>query len=852
MNAKTIKISIIFFFISLKLLSQNTITGKVLDGTNSESIVGVTVWEKGTINNKVLTNINGNFKIVSNSEFPVVLVFSYIGYDSKEVNVQNEQVLEISLLSSVSLFNEVIVTARRRSDELQEIPISMAVISGKELDNSTSFNVNRVKELVPSVQLYSSNPRNTTLNIRGLGSTFGLTNDGIDPGVGFYVDGVYYARPAATTLDFIDVQQIEVLRGPQGTLFGKNTTAGTFNIISKKPTFVTTGIIEQSFGNFGFIQTKGTFSGPLIKDKLAVRLSFSGTHRDGNVYNIRTDKYTNTLNNQGIRGQILWLPTNKVSITIIGDYTRQRPDGYAQVFAGVASTKREEFRQFESIISDLNYDLPSRNPFDRIIDHDTPSKSNQDMGGVSLNADFKIGKGVLTSTTAWRIWEWDPSSDRDFTGLSAIVKSQAPSIHHQLSQEIRFSGNFGNKISGSIGIFAFYQQLNPDGAHILEAGPDQWRFIQNKQNPLWETPGLLDGFTQETKPRFRNFSGAIFGQLDWKITKKLTILPGLRLNYDQKEVDFEQTVYGGLETTDPNLIAIKKSVFSPLSFKTNIDDWNLSGQITLNYSFIKKARIFATYSLGFKPVGLNLGGIPLENGEPMLELAVVKPEQVNHFELGFKSEPFKNAIVNFTGFYTDIQDYQTNVRSSQLGVSRGYLANAEQVVVTGAELELSYRYPKYFKFNTSISYTDGRYISFKNAPVPLEETGGDSFKDISGEVLPGISKWAVSSGFEIFKSAKLIQQEGEFFLGVDVYYRSSFSSSPSASKYLNIDGYALINSRLGFRATKGISIYVWIKNIANKDYFEQLLPAAGDAGHYAGVLGDPRTYGITLRYNFSL
>src|SRR5690606_20672289 len=203
---------------------------------------------------------------------------------------------------------------------------------------------------------YSSNPRNTTLNIRGIGSTFGLTNDGIDPGVGFYVDGVYYARPAATTLDFIDIQQIEVLRGLQGTLFGKNTTAGTFNITSRKPTFIITGIFEQSFGNFGFIQTKGSVSGPLVKDKLAARLSFTGTSRDGTIYNIANESYTNTLNNQGVRGQLLFVPNANTSFTLAGDYTRQRPDGYAQVFAGVAPTQRPEFRQFESIIADLNYD----------------------------------------------------------------------------------------------------------------------------------------------------------------------------------------------------------------------------------------------------------------------------------------------------------------------------------------------------------------------------------------------------------------------------------------------------------------------------------------------------------------
>ncbi len=830
-------------------LTQTILSGKVIDAQTAEPLIGATIVVKGT-NTGAATDVTGEFNLDYNGEFPVKLIFNFLGYEAKELELDGNRKLEIYLIPSSSSLNEVIVTARRRSEEVQDIPIAMAVIGARELDNSTSFNVNRVKELVPSVQLYSSNPRNTTLNIRGIGSTFGLTNDGIDPGVGFYVDGVYYARPAAATLDFIDIQQIEVLRGPQGTLFGKNTTAGTFNITSRKPTFITTGIFEQSFGNFGFIQTKGSISGPLVKDKLAARLSFTGTHRDGNIYNVSNDSYTNTLNNQGIRAQLLYIPSDNIAITFAGDYTRQRPDGYAQVYAGTAPTQRPEFRQFENIIADLNYDLPSRNPFDRIIDHDTPWRSDQDMGGISLNADFDIGKGTLTATSAWRSWNWGPSNDRDFTGLQALALSQAPSIHHQWSQEVRYAGDFNDKLSGLIGVFAFYQKLDAVGAHREESGRDQWRFVQNNQNHLWQTPGLLEGYGIRTNPSFKNFSGAIFGQVDWKISDRLTILPGIRLNYDQKEVDFSRETYGGLQTTDPELIALQRSVYTDQAFTANIDDFNASGQISLLYKVSRKARMYGTYSLGFKPVGLNLGGLPTEGGQPLTELAVIKPERASHYELGIKSEPTRNSNLNFTVFNTDVYNYQTLVRSAELGVNRGYLANADQVRVAGAELEGGYFLPKYLRLTASIAYTDGRYVSFTNAPVPLEETGGENFKDISNESLPGISKWAFSTGIETFRKGKLIGQEGEYFFGTDVFCRSTFSSSPSASIYLDVDGYALINSRMGFRTQEGVTIYFWSRNLGNVDYFEQLLPAGGNAGHFAGVLGDPRTYGITLRYNF--
>ena len=830
------------------LTAQQVIQGRLTDASSQEPLVGASVLIKGTITG-TSADADGTFEIPYSGKFPITLLVSYIGYEKKELVIENTSPLNISLKSFDATLLEVVVTSRRRREEAQEIPIPITVLGAAQIDNSGSFNVNRVKELAPSVQLYSSNPRNTTINIRGLGSTFGLTNDGIDPGVGFYVDGVYFARPAATSIDFIDIEQIEVLRGPQGTLFGKNTTAGTFNITTRKPSFDAGANFELSYGNYGFIQAKSSITGPVLKEKIAARLSFSGTYRDGVIYNVVTQKNVNTLNNLGVRGQLLYTPSDKVDILLSIDHTRQRPDGYAQVFAGVAPTRRAAYRQFENIIADLGYELPSRNPFDRIIDHDTPWRSGQDMGGIALNADIQLGKGQLTSTTAWRFWNWDPSNDRDFTGLQGLNLSQAPSVHDQFSQEIRYAGDLNEKLSGVLGVFAFYQKLDADGAHTEEAGRDQWRFSQNSTSPLWQTEGLLDGYGIRTYPSFRNFSGAIFGQIDWKLLPSLSILPGIRLNYDQKKVNFRREIYGGLETTDPALIALQRSVYSNQAFDAEVDKTNISGQITAAFRAHKRANFFATYALSFKPVGLNLGGLPSANGQPLTELAVIRPEQVQHYELGFKTQPVNRSILNLTLYNTEIKDYQTLVQTADLAVNRGYLSNAERVRVFGAELDASYRIEKYLSLSGSVSYTNGKYVSFTNAPPPLEETGGPTFKDISGGDLPGISKWAFSLSAESAAKGDLFGQKGEYFVAVDAYYRSSFSSSPSPSAYLVVDGYTLLNARIGFRAFEGFSLFVWSRNLLDQNYFEQLLPGAGNAGHYAAVLGDPRTFGVTLRYN---
>ncbi len=844
----------LLLFIGLSAFSQSNIqlTGKINDN-RSEPISGAIVALKGT-NTFVVSDSTGNFNLLTKQEFPITLQVQFIGFKPQELQIAGPSNLPLNItLLEDNLLSEVVISARRRQETAQEVPIPITVIGGPLIQDAGAFNVNRLKELVPSVQLYSSNPRNTGLNIRGLGSSFGLTNDGLDPGVGFYVDGVYYARPAATALDFIDVEQIEVLRGPQGTLFGKNTTAGAFIVTTRKPSFNPGASYELSFGNFGFIQAKASVTGPIGK-KLATRVSFSGTQRDGLIKNIATDKYVNDINNIGVRAQLLWTPIDNVSITLAGDVTSQKPNGYAQVYAGTVKTKRAAYRQFDAIIADLNYSLPSQNAFDRIIDHDTPWKSGNELGGVSLNADIKLGPGTLTSTSSWRYWNWDPSNDRDFTGLQALAKSQNPSKHQNWSQEIRYAGKFTSYLSGVIGVYAIGQQLTTNGTE--ESGSAQWRFSQSSTSALWQTPGLFEGYGVKTNSSIKSLSAAAFAQLDWEIFKGFHVLPGIRYNYDEKQMDYDRKTYGGIVLTDPALIALRKGVYSDQAFKAEANESNLSGQLTIAYKPINQLNIFATYSTGFKPVGVNVAGLPTKGGKADTTLAVIKPEYVEHFEFGLKATPSANSTVNITVFNTDIRNFQTNVQSPELGVNRGYLANADKVNVRGIELDANVRVNKYLLFYGAATYTEGKYLKFTNAPLPLEETGNTengvqvAFKDVSEGRLPGISKWAGSLGGEVNLPGKIIGREGNYFLAIESSYRSEFSSSPSPSQYLNIEGYSLINARLGFRAAGGLSFYLWGRNILNQNYYEQLLPAGGNAGHYAGVLGDQRTYGVTLRQTF--
>lgn len=830
--------------------AQSGVTGVIKDA-KGQPVEAATVVIRGT-NQFTVTDASGQFVLNTTEKVPFIIRISSVGFKPQDFQIIDlSKALDITLVDDNEL-EEVVVTARRRTETAQEVPIPITVIGGKQVEEAGAFNVNRVKELIPSVQLYSSNPRNTGLNIRGIGSPFGLTNDGLDPGVGYYVDGVYYARPAATTFDFIDVDQIEVLRGPQGTLFGKNTTAGAFNITTRKPKFTPDATFEVSYGNFGYLQAKSSVTGPLSKT-LAARVSFSGTQRDGLIENIRTGQYVNDINNLGGRVQLLYLPTENLSFTLSADASRQRPNGFAQVVAGVVETKRAAYRQFNAIIADLNYSLPSDNAFDRVIDQDTPWRSGNDLGGASLNIEYKLGPGTFTSTSAWRYWNWDPSNDRDFTGLQALAKSQNPAEHTNWSQEIRYAGQFSPRVSGVFGLFALGQEVKIHGTE--ESGSAQWRFSQSSTSALWRTPGLFEGYGISTEASIKSLSAAAFANVDWEVLEGLHVQPGLRYNYDQKDVSYDRTTYGGLQTTNAQLLALKNGVYSNQSYVADADETNFTYLLTLSYKASKRANVFATYSTSFKPVGVNVAGLPTINGAPATDLAVIKPEYVKHYEFGAKTTPIDNLTLNVTLHNSDIDDYQTNVQSPELGVNRGYIANAEKVRVRGAELDANYSL-KHFTFYGAVAFTEGKYVRFTNAPLPLEETGRTqdgvqvAFEDVSGGRLPGISKWAGSFSAEFNTPGTFARQKGKFFVASDVYYRSEFSSSPSPSAYLNIDGYALLNARTGFRIASGTSISVWARNLLNKNYYEQLLAAGGNAGHFAAVLGDQRTYGVTLRYSY--
>jgi iron complex outermembrane receptor protein len=742
--------------------------------------------------------------------------------------------------------------ARRREEAAQDVPIPMSIVSGDLITDTGSFNVNRIKELVPTVQLYSSNPRNTGVNIRGLGAPFGLTNDGIEPGVGYYVDGVLYARPASTTLDFIDVERVEVLRGPQGTLFGKNTTAGAILVTTKKASFTPAFDFEVGYGDDNFVQAKTSVTGPL-GDKVAGRLSFSGTQRDGNVYNVVTQKHVNDLNNAGFRGQLLVTPSETTDITLALDYTRQRPDGYAQVFAGVAPTLRAPARQFEQIIDAFGYEPPSRNPFDRLIDHDTPWRSGNEIGGLSLNVDTDVGPGTLRrrrpGATGCGI--------RRTTETSHLPVALSRAVKHEQLTEIRWAGDLSSNVNG---VFGFTLSTSSStrtpstprrSARRLPLHMEPVAVQQEPDNA--QGPEDYDGQTRRSRPSStpsaRRYSASSIG----RSRTVCTCCPAC---------DSTMTRKTSTTTSRPSTFRRHARRPRPTAIKRSSWTWTIRIHRAVTLAFdATEDRAYATYSTAFKSVGVNLGGIPNipagqpGAGQPDLSLAEIEPEDVSHFEIGLKTRPTPRSTANVTLFNTEIEDYQTNVvDTSVANTVRGYIANAEKVRVRGIEFDGSARIGASLSLHGALAYPDGEYVSFDNAPPPLELTGlNPAVVDATGGRLPGLSEWAASFGGEHNTQVNnFLGKSGELFTGFDLYYRGDFSSNPTPSQYLNVDAYSLLNLRVGFRSNDGWSGYLWVRNALDEEYFEQVAaaPAGQGAGHYGAVLGDPRTYGLTLRLSF--
>ena len=751
----------------------------------------------------------------------------------------------------------VIVTARRRAEDAQRIPTSLSVVGGTLLDRAYAVNTQALTTLIPSLNYSSANPRNTAFTIRGLGSSVvavSQANDGLESGVGFYVDQVYHARPATAAFDFADVAQVEELRGPQGTLFGKNTTAGAINITTRAPTFTPEGFAELSHGSYDFVQAKGWVSGP-ITDSIAYRISGVSTRRDGVIDNVRTGRDANTLGTQAMRAQLLFKPDDRVQLRLSADFTNFQAYCCTQVPYAIGQSQRAANRQFPALARQFGYSLPTRDYRDRVTDIDGPLGTDTNEGGVAAITDWNLGPATITSVTAWRFWNWDAENDRDYTGLPIQLSQHIPSRQDQWSQELRLASNGERRLGYVVGLYAFSQRITGRPISIYGPAGAGWLIGQSvptsatNATPIAVPANLLDGYGQDGRTDFRSASYAAFGEANWRVIDGVTLTAGLRYTHENKRGSYDTNVSGGPATTIPALTNARLNVLRPQSYSARDGDGSLSGRGNVAVDLAPGVLGYASYARGFKSGGINMSGLPLDaSNRPVLATAVVRPERNETYEVGLKTQAFNHRLVfNVDGFYTKVRDFQaTLVENSrtQTAQLRGYLSNIPEVTVKGVEADATALVLPGVSLRAGLAYADGEYSDYPSGPCPLEvQTAATIRCSLTGRRLASLPRVTLTAGADMEQPVG----RGSVFLHVDTASRSGFNGDPGLSRFTYIRGYNLTNANIGYRFNDGLELALFARNLFDADYVQNVTVQAGNSGLILATPSDPRTIGATLR-----
>jgi iron complex outermembrane receptor protein len=745
----------------------------------------------------------------------------------------------------------VVTASRRRQENIQDVPVAISAIGAEQLERSGTYALSHIQYQVPSLQVFSFNPRNTNINIRGLGSNVSLTNDGLENGVGFYIDNVYYGRVGLTQFDLVDLQSVEVLRGPQGTLFGKNTTAGVINVTSKKPSFDPEFSGEASVGSKGFYQIRGSVSAPIVADKIAFRLSGAISENNGFLYNKTQDTRAQNYYNATIRGQLLFQPSDDFSLRIIGDYSRQKQDHVLGVIQNIVGTYADGTPIANNFVDRVKrfpgYQLAAPDVFARVGESDSHYQSNMKGYGISAEANWKLGDVNLTSITAYRWWDWDPANDGDNTSLPVFVFAQTANRQRQFSQELRAAYDNGGPVNFVVGAYYFWQTVK--GHSTLGFG---------SAAPLWYLPTLppalanaaLDGFIAENRTDPITRSLAFFGQANWKLTDQLTLTAGLRYTHEKKTGTFDEYHTAGADLAGFSdaeraiILGARNNFFPVKSFDTRLSDNSLGGLISLAWKPTNDLLLYGTYSRGNKSGGLNLAILPA-GVDPD-----VKPEKVDSFEIGLKTQFLdRRGTFNLAGFWTETTNYQGAIVELD-PVFRQYIANIPKVRSRGIEAELNFALSDRLGLNGGVAYTDAKFVDYTNAPQALEyaKPGAAAVQDLSGRQLPGVPKWTWNIGADANVPVGDWGGKGvQLYAHADYAHRSTYNTTESLSIYGQVPGYGVANARLGLRTDDGlIDLSVWVKNLFDKDYFTSL--QVQNIGLITSPsIGEPRTVGVTLR-----
>ncbi|WP_371867953.1 TonB-dependent receptor [Pseudoduganella rivuli] len=717
----------------------------------------------------------------------------------------------------------VLVTTRRRVESSQNVPTPMSVLGEDVLDGSRTYRVQDLPQLLPSTTVNYVHARQMSFAVRGLGNN--PASDGLEGSVGVYLDNVYLARPGMAAFDALDIAQLELLRGPQGTLFGKNTTAGVLNIASKKPTFNTERIADLSLGQYGHKQGRFVLNGELA-DGVAGRLTAYASRDDGYITNRYDGGKVQGGDRNGVRAQVLVEKSKDFNLRVIADYHEEDSNNGTLVFYSAGPSGRALTQ------AKLVGASPVPDPKERAVNLDTGSHVAVHQGGASAEANWTFaGDAKLTSVTAYRFWAFTPQND-DGLPVPVGLNAGASTRHKQFTQELRWATPSGQPLESVFGAYYYRQKLSNNSFNVN--GP---------LNDLYNgTPAGAWSNVTSTAPAWLDVdSYALFAQSTWHATPKLDVTAGARVTYEDKSARITRNAPIGPAVTGAVLASRNGRYGAFDSGVVELSQNSPTALLNVGYKVNPDVLLYSSLSHGEKSGGINLS-VPGAGGIASL---LVGTERANAFEAGVKSQWFDNNLqLNGNVYATIVHGYQSNAYDP---VSRtSYLTNAGDVRTRGVELELVATPTRGLTLRSNVSFNDASYLAYTNAPCPPERSA--TFCDLSGRnALVNAPRWIANA------SAQYAHRAGEglqAYVNANYSYRGATYGTLDASEYSKIPAYSISNFSLGLRSTRGAAwdVSLWVKNAFDKHYYTSMWNS--NFGSYNAVIGTPRTVGVTGRYEF--
>ncbi|MET0287695.1 MAG: TonB-dependent receptor [Polyangiales bacterium] len=740
----------------------------------------------------------------------------------------------------------IVVTARYRAEDAQEVPIAITTLSSDQLEAlQGTRNLAQIATQLPALNIQGFSGRNQTITIRGIGTNAGGTNDGLEQGVGLYVDGVYRPRTGSVITDMMDVESVQLLRGPQGTLFGKNTVAGAIDIRTLEPTFTRTARAELTYGNYRYARAYASVSGPITK-QLAVRASYLRTSRDGLIFNTTYGEDWDNLNNDAAKLDILYKPSSNFKTRLIADYSMQRGDMGFYVTRQVLPTTLADGRMVRGFYEKsqaIGYTPPRIDPFARRTDIDASQYDKMPSWGIQNKADWRLpGDLTLSSISAYRQWKWLPHYDGDQFGADVAVDSVVETHQQQFSQEFRLSSPGGELIDYTAGLYFFWQEADDRVRQSYGSQASRW-LIGPTANPA-----VLDGLLSSAHVVPATASYAAYGQATWNITKSTHLTGGLRLTYEHKTGLYSSSQQGTavpldmLPEADRMAAETSRNNFAPTTaYKDSLNVKNASGTVVFAQDFGHDYHLFASYSRGYKSPGINL-----VRKTPGVNV-FVDQEEVDNVELGFKTAFFNSRFeLNPTLFYTIDRNYQANYYNTMVTPPVAYITNVGTLVSRGVEVDARLYPVKGLSGTASFIYNDAFYDSYRGAPAQYSNSYLGAI-DLSGKQASGAPRYSAGAAIEYGAPVSQLEEGPlEAYVGGDWGFRSNFRAAVNLDPFSEIPSYHIVGLHAGIRSKAHWDLSFWMRNVADENYF--ITTAVNSQyGITQAALGEPRTFGATLR-----